>query len=161
MTRFKVTIKNPLLNMALLGLFAVAFGGSGLYLLISEGRAFVLFSSVEGVVTSSHVRVEREQWGGGISGYYPDIDFRYEVNGRVYTGRYQLSHWSAIRGHEATRKIVLQYPVGTKVTGYYDPFHPSTAVISRKIHWVTWVVLAFFLVIASQLRKMYREYRLA
>lgn len=67
--------------------------------------------------------------GGGRSGYYPKVSYRYEVKGRTYVAdTLDAGVWS----HPSVDAIVARYPVGAAVTAYYNPADPAEAVLTRE-----------------------------
>lgn len=87
------------------------------------GRA-ASWPSVTGTVTSARTA---RRWGLGngiwIAGlwYVPEIAYRYEIDGRAYTGRKITladTGYPKVRG---AREVIDRYPVGASVPVYYDP----------------------------------------
>lgn len=156
----KQLTKNQWVTVVSTALFPIAMGGFGLCLLWYEARPLLFFVPVEGVVTNSYIGSEWRS-GSGSPMHFAGVHFRYEVNGNVYrSGQYKIRPFGMIGGsYESHRKTVVQYSAGTKVKGWYDPKHPSTAVISRGIGWEVWVLMGFALVIAGCIGKMYRGFR--
>lgn len=115
------------------GIF-VLFGVFLTYAIINSARrqndAAKRFRPVEAYVVASRVASSRS--GSGTTRtttYRPEITYRYTVDGREYTSR--TYHFMGVGqgSHAAAAGIVDRYPVGGKVTAYYDPRRPSVAIL--------------------------------
>jgi hypothetical protein len=82
--------------------------------------------TTSGEITYSRVRYVR---GRRFDGYLGDVQYRY----RVGDAEHLSSRVSFARGHlaaaEAWQRALAPYPVGQKVTVYYDPQNPASAVL--------------------------------
>lgn len=58
-----------------------------------------------------------------------DIQYRYSVNGRSYTGDQVESASLALQNSALSRKIHNDYPVGTETEVAYDPSNPEIAYL--------------------------------
>ncbi len=112
----------------------VLFGVFFTYAILNSARrqndAANRFRPVEAYVVAS--RVASSSSGSGTNrttSYRPEITYRYIVDGREYTSR--TYHFMGIGqgSHAAAAGIVNRYPVGGKVTAYYDPQRPSVAIL--------------------------------
>jgi len=113
---------------AFVGLFGIVLVAVGLYGVYQCLRV-LSFVKTRGVVVSSCVGKERDD--GDEAMYYPNIRFRHDVDGKTYdTGRYEIARITS-SDKKAHVRIVRQYPIGRRITVWYDPTNPSTAVISR------------------------------
>jgi len=75
--------------------------------------------------------------------YSVDINFRYTLEGRTFTGgSYDFSSGSS-SGESGKRKVVGRYPVGRETVCYINPSDPQEAVLSRKIPGMVWFVIPF------------------
>ena len=80
--------------------------------------------AVEGVVTKSEVW-EYRFIKHGSSLFAPCLDYRYNVNGKVYEIK------TEVFGRTGARAEVLKpYPPGRAITVHYDPQHPEWATLS-------------------------------
>lgn len=80
--------------------------------------------AVEGVVTKSEVW-EYRFIKHGASLFAPCLDYRYNVNGKVYEIK------TEVFGRTGARAEVLKpYPPGRAITVHYDPQHPERATLS-------------------------------
>jgi hypothetical protein len=92
-------------------MFVLAFGGFGGWGVYQQFRVRH-FLAVQGEVTHSEVGVNRSTEG---STFYPDIRFRYTVDGQTHdTGEYRIQVISS-SGQSGKQEIVRRYPVGSKV----------------------------------------------
>lgn len=64
----------------------------------------------------------------GQEGDRPTLEYEYEVDGQVYRNDSAWASGDTMR-HERLRSLVESTPVGTEVTIYYDPDHPSASVM--------------------------------
>lgn len=85
-------------------------------------------------VLSSHVG--RHDSDEGEDTYSIDIEYRYQVDGRVYTSdRYDFMGGSS-SGYEGKAAVVERHPPGATVTCWVDPEEPSRAVLNRSFRAV-------------------------
>jgi hypothetical protein len=79
--------------------------------------------------------------------YRAEVAYRYTVEGKEYAANrvfFGDSVATSLSGPAARR--IVKYPVGSKVTVFYDPARPSTAVLEPGASWQNWLELAFGLV---------------
>lgn len=86
--------------------------------------------STSGAVLSSSVQVRRTNKSRS---EYPVVVYQYEVNGQSYQGqRVKASDkFMSIRLAGETQATVARYPIGSRVTVYYDPANPSESALER------------------------------
>lgn len=86
--------------------------------------------STSGVVLSSSVQVRRSH---NSSSEYPVVVYQYEVDGKSYQGqRVKASDkFISVRIMGEARATVARYPVGARVSVYYDPNNPSESALER------------------------------
>jgi hypothetical protein len=90
-------------------------------------RATSSWPTVEGVVTSSEVRMKEDS--SGDARYVPEITYRYTVDG-VKRSSDRIAYASRrISSRSDAREIADRYPVGEQVRVHYDPDDPYTAVL--------------------------------
>lgn len=58
------------------------------------------------------------------------VGYEYEVNGEKYRS-YKWSYFNIHSRRRYARDIISRYPKGSKVRVYYDPAHPSRAIIDH------------------------------
>ena len=116
------------------------FGGWGVY----QQFRVRYFLPVQGEVTHSEVEVNRDSDG---STFYPDIRFRYTVDGQIHdTGQYSIQVISS-SGRSGKQKVVRRYPVGSKVEAWYDPDQPEVAVINKSFSFFPVIFLALGVIV--------------
>ena len=87
------------------------------------------WASTEGQVLSSTVtRVKRLN---DPASYYASISYEYEVGGTKFTGDRVFLGEYGTGSAGPMQEIVDRYPVGKRVTVYYDPQDPNKAVLER------------------------------
>lgn len=115
-------------------IFATVFFVSGLMAyqhitkpLAEEAEASKEWPTVEGIVTFSELNKSRDSDGKDM--YSANIQYNYSVGGKEYSdGSIQtLDGSSSVKS--SVKKTIKKYAVGTKVTVYYDPEFPNTAVL--------------------------------
>jgi hypothetical protein len=85
------------------------------------------WSSVTGRITAAHVetsartRVEDDEF------YYPEVEFEYTIEGRVFTARQAAGR--PFNLEFKAKQTLKQYPVGRQVEVYYSPEKPEDARI--------------------------------
>jgi len=108
-------------------MFVAAFGGFGVWGIFQQLRVRA-FLPVQAEVTHSEVGVNRDADG---STFYPDIRFRYTVDGQTHdTGKYRIQVLSS-SGRSGKQEIVRRYLVGSTVKAWYDPDQPEVAVLDK------------------------------
>ncbi len=65
---------------------------------------------------------------GGHIHYFPDIRYRYEINGQVYEGRRFC--YAREYGEEFSRQVATDHPVGSQVQVSYNPKNLQDALLS-------------------------------
>lgn len=138
---FVITMKSMALR--LISLVFLLFGGLFLYAGVRNilfGDASKNWPTVPGKIISSTVasRQGRERTSKHrdkeVTNYYAEVRYEYTVNGKTRTsnaiayGGYSLS-----KDPSQVQVIVDKYPVGSPVTAYYSPSHPSMAVLEPGI----------------------------
>lgn len=142
----KSTAKNagvPLVFTIIWSLMTLGFDGAIGYMFWQALRSYQ-FTETPGSVTTSHVDESREK--GGKRSYRPKIEYEYQVDGKTLHGtRCQFSDGSVsgTGARNSVRKIVDRYPVGAKVTVFYDPERPETAVLEHGITGTELFMLLF------------------
>jgi hypothetical protein len=75
--------------------------------------------------------------------YSPLVQYQWTVNGDTYTGdRYRLGESMPLHKTSAeARQAAKAFPRGGKITVYFDPGAPSSAVLERSVSWAVFVPL--------------------
>jgi hypothetical protein len=109
---------------------------AGLYFLISASRGrrrsttALHWPQAGGVVASSALIPHHDAHGEAT--YEPSVAYRYEANGRVYSGsRIQVGATRTPSRREAEARL-FPYPPGISVTVHHDPDDPSAAVLEPR-----------------------------
>ncbi len=116
--------------------FGWFMGGKPLVLALTSGG----WPELPCVITSSEV--ESVSGSDGTT-YKVDIEFRYEFEGRSYTGgSYDFSTASS-SGRAGKQKVVDRFPVGAEAECFVNPDDPEQAVLSRDIPGIVFFALPF------------------
>lgn len=84
--------------------------------------------NVEGTVVATDVKEHRSRRGG--KSYSPEVQYQYSVNGASYaSSRMSYGDAGSSSSMEGALKTLGNYPVGKKISVYYNPSEPSTAVL--------------------------------
>ncbi|WP_149359419.1 DUF3592 domain-containing protein [Lolliginicoccus suaedae] len=116
--------------------------------MVSSGLASYRWPTAQGMVTSHRIVSEYQQGARTQTVNHAEARYSYEVSGVPYTGnRYAIGRGPDATGGfdqaaEAATKAVTAYPVGGRVTVYYNPDDPGDAVLRRGADWTTGVPLA-------------------
>lgn len=97
---------------------------------IAQIRASRAFQPVDAAVLSSRVQTGQTGIGARLTVYSPIISYRYVVQGTTYESTNYAFMRNGTSFHEA-HSVVDQYPPGARIVAYYDPKHPSQAVLDR------------------------------
>ena len=93
------------------------------------------WSATTGEITESYVRESHSQDSDGYTStsYYPEVRYRYQVMGAEYQGK-RIAFGGDVGGsHKKARQMLTPYPVGQRMTVYYDPNSPEEAVLERRM----------------------------
>ncbi len=109
----------------------------GLVLLVVRRRRSALsrasrsWPTVSGTVLASEVR----HYGITESArrrYYPAVTYRYEVDGRTYSGK--RMYFDEVASTESwAAELARKYPVGSTAPVYYDPADPECALLEPRL----------------------------
>jgi hypothetical protein len=140
--------KNPVLLVRLLSLFFVLAGiVMVIYVrrMLRQQRQSSSWAPVEGRVLSSNLEKEVHRsrpgyntpiTGGGITTYFPRVEYEYEYQGESYQSKRIITvniNWPKKEAEEA----VARYPEGTSVTVWVNPDHPDQAVLETNLECYT------------------------
>ena len=120
----------------------------GMYFWWSHARAELKASkswpSVQGEIVRSDIK-KRQEYDSEKKRYYymysPDISYAYVVNSNQYHGHRITFGDMATKSRKRVVRILKDYPVGKKVTVYYDPARPDRSVLVKKMGGGGYVVL--------------------
>ncbi|RMG98831.1 MAG: DUF3592 domain-containing protein [Chloroflexi bacterium] len=108
---------------------------------VSEG-----WPTTTGEVVASSVRASSDSDG---TTYYADVSYSYVVDDHRYVSDTVSfgEYGSSDRSH--AEEVVARYPVGKRVTVYYNPELPETAVLEPGVTWSSYFPLAMGLCFLS------------
>jgi hypothetical protein len=104
-----------------------------------EAKSSESWPSATGVITNSDIQQSADD---GKTMYAAEINYEFTVENKSYTGnRISLtsgnSRTSSLR---EVKKDLQKYPVGEKVTVYYDPELPNNAVLQTGADTFTYII---------------------
>jgi hypothetical protein len=108
---------------ALLGLGMAIMG----FFKYQEAQESISWPRTDGIVKSSSVRNDLDSKQNG---YTPNVVYEYKVANVTYTSDRMELNTAPTNNKSAVRVLVHKYPVGSKVTVYYNPEDPSKALLS-------------------------------
>ena len=107
--------------------------------IVGDARASSSWQQVEGVVTRSEVTHSTDS--DGDDSYSPRVTYGYlagNLRQESYTIKFGENSYDSRRSAEA---IADRYPVGQKVTVYYDPARPGKSVLEPGVTGGSYIVL--------------------
>ncbi len=107
-------------------LFVLGFDGFIGYGFWRTYDARARFLTTPGVVTGSEI--ERSSSSDGTT-YAANIEYEFELGGTSYTGDRHSFFSFGTSSSEHASEVVRRYPVGKRVTVYYDPGEPEQSVL--------------------------------
>jgi uncharacterized protein DUF3592 len=125
----------------LLGLLILIVGS--VLIRVPQSIASIYWPTTEGIIISSHVT--EECCNSYTEGWYPQISYRYSVNQQEYTSNRIELVYVAIQWGGSIQSIVEKYPVGQKVSVYFNPNNPAEAVLEPGLGTavlLVWMVFA-------------------
>ena len=103
--------------------------------------------SKEGTVLESKISINSSDDG---TTYGADVTYEYKVNEKTYEGDKVTVSEVSTGSRGRARNIVNRYPVGNKVTVFYDPDDPETSVLETGMTGGSWLFpgigVVFFLI---------------
>lgn len=132
-------------SMGCLGsmIFLLLFVGVGIGLslwgwsVLQKARVSESWPQAQGEIVSSEVRRSDDENGSSYSG---DVTFEYVVaDSRYSSDNVSFGQYSGNRSH--AEEIVAKYPVGSRVTVYYDPEDVATAVLEPGVTWSSYLLI--------------------
>lgn len=138
-----------ILGMFAAGIFLMGLGGYE----IKGSRESGSWPTAQGAISSSSVskRTARDSDHRTKITYYPKVGYHYQAEGKKYfSTRIVFGVGESGGSMKWAQKIVNRYPVGKKVTVYYNPEDPQYGVLESGFTWRSLIVLlagiAFFAV---------------
>jgi Protein of unknown function (DUF3592) len=83
---------------------------------------------------------------GNGSNYRPIVTYQYTVNGVPYTSQ-RVSPLTESASRKWAQSVVARYPTGAAVTAWYDPKHPSNAIIDRHFSTMPLIIIGVVIVV--------------
>lgn len=120
------------LLLLVLGVAMLAIDGAVTWHLVRDlrlGIASRQWSHTRGAVVKSWIE-ERE--GDGGRAYYPNVEFRYEVDGRSFEGK-EWTHRAQDGTSESAEAVLNRFPKGQSVDVFFDPADPARSVLEQGI----------------------------
>ena len=119
------------------GLFALNWGVRGIRASLGSKD----WPTAEGTIIRSELDKQRKQGGAASTQrknrftYTPEVHYTYEVDGITHTGT-RISFSDYATSNEAQMAAVIEpFPVGTRVTVYYDSNIPSDCTLQTGFGW--------------------------
>ncbi|QDU79904.1 hypothetical protein Pla110_16240 [Polystyrenella longa] len=109
----------------------IALSGWLLYLTVSDYHSVQASQSrtvTKGMISQSNIK---KTLNGQKAIFVPNIIYEYTVEGAEFTGNRIEFFPSKDTDRTAAAEIVAQYPIGTRVNVFYDPFNPEESTLSR------------------------------
>ena len=135
-------------------IFAVVFFFGGLMAyqhltkpIAEEAAASKEWPTVEGVVTFSELSKSRDNDGNDM--YSANIRYAYSVEGKEYSDGSICTVDGSTSVKSSVKKTVKKYAEGTKVTVYYDPEFPNTAVLEPGTSFLFGILLKLPLIFCA------------
>jgi hypothetical protein len=116
------------------------------YRIICQARASASWQPTTGLILRSQLVAMSDSEG---TSYAADVQYSYGVQGAEYTGNriyFGDDMWSMpfIR---SARKYTERYPVGRRITVYYDPRNPCAAILEPGLSLRSYATLVFGLLL--------------
>lgn len=121
-------------------IFLFVFGGVtalGGIKLINNARESLYWPKAEGIITQSFMDRDRHRR------HYANIKYSFTVNGQKITG-FQIS---AKEMNKSSEELLKEYPVGKKVTVYYDPDNPENSLLEPGYSWQSYQAFVLGIII--------------
>ncbi|MDB6028991.1 MAG: hypothetical protein JWM68_5214 [Verrucomicrobiales bacterium] len=95
---------------------------------VGKSLQSLTFQPVACVVVESKERLDS---GGDSTTYYADIHFSYTAEGKAFTSERTFAGNQISLTSKRARELVMAYPKDLHTTAYYNPRHPSEAVLQK------------------------------
>lgn len=123
-------------------LSAVTLGGIGItiwgWIILANSRKIKQWPTVEGIIEESTEKPE--------TGLLPHIIFSFQVDGKQYQRKFDFPEGTHPLP-EFNQSYLRKYPVGKKVTVYYNPEQPEIATLEPEAQG-DWMILALGIMMA-------------
>lgn len=132
--------------------------------LAEEAEASKEWPTVEGVIANSELNKSRDSDGNDM--YSANINYDYTVNGKQLNSSGVRTVNGSTSSKSSVKKTLKKYAKGTKVTVYYDPEFPNSAVLEPGTSFLMGLLLklplafcvgAVLMVLASLKRLIFRR----
>lgn len=105
------------------------------------------WDNVPGEIVTSEIKYKQD--GSDDGGYGLHICYRYEVGSQTYQSDQFTKNMRVLANASWHEDKSKKYPIGKKVTVYYNPKKPQDSIIENQFDFETlYLVLAIFVVIA-------------
>ena len=117
-------------------LLLLIYVGYSVYISRKRARAYIekakSWPSTSGTVIASSTKSYKSGRNSSRT-YYADIHYEYVVNGQSFKNTLVKAgeHFIRVTHAEYANETVERYPVGAKVTVYFDPVNPKDSVLER------------------------------
>jgi hypothetical protein len=118
-------------------LIAVGVTGVGGWQIWDQHRQIATYQPVAATVLASRVEVHR---GSKSTTYRPDVEYRYQVAGQMYSSRAVLPARASASSRWA-HEVVRRYPPGAGTTAYHDPGNPAAAFLYRHYSFAPYLLV--------------------
>lgn len=117
----------------------------GAYLIWSQKQRINTYLSVPAEVLSVHIdkRVRRSENGSTSSTYAPVVEYEYRVENQRYESKNVLPSGDVAASQDWAKSITVRFPVGKKVTAYYDPNNPTKSFLLRELQYFPYLIAQF------------------
>jgi hypothetical protein len=123
------------------GGLVLIFIGIGVYLIYYSRRVRRQAGSsqgwpgTEGQITRASIRhsLRSDSEGNSTDSYSPDVEYSYQVNGLHYAGeKIAFGATPSFSSDQKAQSTLSRYPVGGRVTVFYDPANPAESVLEKR-----------------------------
>lgn len=126
--------------------FLAVNAGYGIWLQLKKSRGGQNWRVTQGEIITSAISTTATHTSDDDSDYTANITYRYKVGAKDYEGhRVRFGSPSRISGMQA-EGLTGKYPVGAKISIYYDPERPSKSVLEPKNRNSVAALVALFVV---------------
>ena len=123
-----------IVGVVVLFIACIAIVGAGFFFLKSQKTRN--WPAVEGVITKSSTRSQREPGASGVPTTIADVWYTFIIDGIKYQNdTISLAQYGSSSASHAVKEA-HKYPVGRKVMVYYNPENLNDSVLEHKTPWV-------------------------
>lgn len=117
--------------------------GSGLswwgWNILQDAKASASWPKAQSVITESRVRHSRDSDGG--NSYQPKISYEYSVKNLNYKNQTIKFGENSYSNHSDAEYYVSRYPIGQRVSVFYDPKRPDKSVLEPGVTSGSYIVI--------------------